>query len=151
MSDPPNFCSRSHQNQLDKTKIGPGSTIIPIILKEIRRRPSSRAYVLLAYLPHHKSSLAPLMCPKCLSCVHVAYFGPDGEAWAEGQEYGKWEWCGVPCPSAICLLCRGLQYPEQVQATCVMTGDCVECPVKSTLTWPRMPITRQITRTSTRR
>ncbi|RXW20300.1 hypothetical protein EST38_g5564 [Candolleomyces aberdarensis] len=147
------------QDKLDKMPAGPGGTIIPIILssdktqlmlfrnkstyplymtignipKEIRRRPSSRAYVLLAYLPtsrfsHISSQASRRRCVlnvyhSCMSMILAPLVKPgkDGDLFMNGDGM---EYRGHPL-----YACFIGDYPEQVQATCAMTGDCVECPI----------------------
>ncbi|KAJ7897902.1 hypothetical protein B0H14DRAFT_3581502 [Mycena olivaceomarginata] len=142
----------STQKQIEKTN--PGATIIPILLssdktqltmfgnksaypvymtlgnipKEIRRKPSRRAYVLLAYLPtsrliHIKNkaarrrSLANLF-HACLSFITepLQKAGVTGIRIASGD--GKLR-RGHPI-----VACYIGDYPEQLLVTCVKTGSC---------------------------
>ncbi|KAJ3966648.1 hypothetical protein EV361DRAFT_872222, partial [Lentinula raphanica] len=148
----------STQEKLDKFA-GRGRTVVPILLstdktqvtvfrnksvypvymsignipKEIRRKPSSRAYVLLGYLPttnlsHIKStpsrrrSVANLF-HTCMRHIikPLETAGASGVIMASGDGV-KW-------------LCHPIfaahigDYPEQILATCSLTGDCPCCTI----------------------
>ncbi|KAF8876086.1 hypothetical protein BD779DRAFT_1613361 [Infundibulicybe gibba] len=137
----------STQASLDRDT-GPGGTIIPIILstdktqltlfrnksayplymtignipKEIRRRPSSRAYVLVGYLPTSRLSHIKNLASRrrCLVNLYHAS-GQVGVQMASGD--GLVRRCH---PLHACFIG---DYPEQVLVACVTTGDCVQCPV----------------------
>ncbi|TEB23184.1 hypothetical protein FA13DRAFT_1757116 [Coprinellus micaceus] len=148
----------STQELLD-ADVGPGRTIIPIIIssdktqltlfrnkaayplymtignipKELRRKPSFRAYVLLGYLP--TSRLSHITCKaarrRCLSNLYHAclerILRPLQTAGKEGMEVS--DGLGmVRCCHPIFATFIG-DYPEQVLVTGVITGDCVKCPI----------------------
>ncbi|KAL1698916.1 hypothetical protein EV121DRAFT_284470 [Schizophyllum commune] len=134
-----------------------GATIIPIILssdktqltlfrnksayplymtignipKEVRRKPSARAYILLGYLPtsglKHITNLASRR--RCLSNIFHACLKritqPLKEAGLVGEDMptadGKFRRCH---PIYACYVG---DYPEQVLVTCGMNGDCALC------------------------
>ncbi|RXW22226.1 hypothetical protein EST38_g3624 [Candolleomyces aberdarensis] len=144
------------QQDLDAVK--PGGTIIPIILssdktqltlfrnksayplymtignipKEIRRRPSCQAYVLLGYLPtsrllHINNQAARRRCllniyHSCMSKI----LAPLKEIGLEGRNMANGD--GIIRRAHLLYALFIGDYPEQVQATCVITGDCVACP-----------------------
>ncbi|KAI9433522.1 hypothetical protein H4582DRAFT_1819834 [Lactarius indigo] len=147
----------STQKALDRDA-GAGKTIIPIILssdktqitlfrnksayplymtignipKEIRRRPSSRAYVLVAYLP---TSRLPHIASKasCRRCLINLYHACLSEILSPIIKPGR---NGVTMASAdgISRRCHPIyacfigDYPEQVLVTCTKTGECAQCP-----------------------
>ncbi|KAJ6475468.1 hypothetical protein C8R45DRAFT_1102753 [Mycena sanguinolenta] len=142
----------STQKQVEKDN--PGATIIPILLssdktqltmfgnklaypvymtignipKEIRRKPSQRAYVLLAYLPtsrlgHIKNNAARRrtlanLFHKCLSFITE----PLREAGVTGIPIASGD--GIICRGHPIVACYIGDYPEQVLVTCVKTGWC---------------------------
>ncbi|KAJ2920920.1 hypothetical protein H1R20_g16176, partial [Candolleomyces eurysporus] len=144
------------QDKLNEKKAG--ATIIPIILssdktqltlfcnksayplymtignipKEIRRRPSYRAYVLLAYLPtsrfsHITNQASHRRCGlnvyhSCMSTILVPLVkeGTKGTLMANSS--------GVAYQTHPLYACFIGDYPEQVQGACTITGDCVGCP-----------------------
>ncbi|KAJ7253652.1 hypothetical protein C8J57DRAFT_1076835 [Mycena rebaudengoi] len=147
----------STQKQVEKDN--PGATIVPIILssdktqltmfgnksaypvymtignipKDIRRKPSRRAYVLLAYLPtsrleHIKNkasrrrTLANLF-HACMSFIMkpLRDAGVTGLAMSSGD--------GILRRAHPILACYIGDYPEQVLVTCVKTGWCPTCGV----------------------
>ncbi|KAF8867851.1 hypothetical protein BD779DRAFT_1463451, partial [Infundibulicybe gibba] len=148
----------STQASLDRDT-GPGGTIIPIILstdktqltlfrnksayplymtignipKEIRRRPSSRAYVLVGYLPTSRLSHIKNLASR-RRCLVNLYHACMGKILAPLESAGQ---VGVQMASGDGLVrrCHPLHacfigdYPEQVLVACVTTGDCVQCPV----------------------
>ncbi|KAL1711487.1 hypothetical protein EV715DRAFT_278453 [Schizophyllum commune] len=137
----------------------PGATIIPIILssdktqltlfrnknayplymtignipKEIRRKPSARAYVLLGYLPatrllHIKNLAARRRCLANLFHASIRHIlRPLEEAGLNGCALttadGKTRRCH---PIYACSI---LDYPEQLLSTCAYNGDCAQCTV----------------------
>ncbi|TEB31128.1 hypothetical protein FA13DRAFT_1791834 [Coprinellus micaceus] len=146
----------STQKAVDRLK--EGGTVIPIILssdktqltlfrnksayplymtignipKEIRRRPSYRAYVLLAYLPTSRLSHIPNKAARrrCLlnvyhSCL-TKILSPLVETGKEGMEVVNGE--GVAYRGHPIYACFIGDYPEQIQTTCTITGDCPGCP-----------------------
>ncbi|TEB26123.1 hypothetical protein FA13DRAFT_1636578, partial [Coprinellus micaceus] len=148
----------STQELLD-TDIGEGRTIIPIIIssdktqltlfrnkavyplymtirnipKELRRKPSFRAYVLLGYLP--TSRLSHTTCKaarrRCLSNLYhtclerilhpLQVAGEEGIKVSDG--FGMVRHCHPIFATFIG------DYPEQVLITGVIYGDCVKCPI----------------------
>ncbi|KAJ7315113.1 hypothetical protein DFH08DRAFT_711911 [Mycena albidolilacea] len=142
----------STQKQVEKDN--PGATIIPILLssdktqltmfgsktaypvymtignipKEIRRKPSRRAYVLLAYLPtsrlgHIKNKAARRrtlanLFHKCLSFITepLRVAGVTGIPIASGD--------GIVRRGHPIVACYIGDYPEQLLVTCVKTGWC---------------------------
>ena len=145
------------KEQLEKDK--PGATIIPIIIstdktqltlfrnksayplymtignipKEIRRKPSTHAYVLLAYLPTTRLEAETNRAARrrLLSNLYHACMSKILEPL---QDAGK---SGVFMTSADCFIRRVHpllasfigDYPEQVLTTCTKTGECPTCPV----------------------
>ncbi|KAM6489937.1 hypothetical protein JOM56_014516 [Amanita muscaria] len=121
----------------------PGATIVPIINaypiymtignipKEIRRRPSSRAYILLGYLPtsrlEHvtnksaKCRMITNLYHACLACIlePLVSAGEDGVymSTASGQVHRN----------HLILASFIGDYPEQVLTACTLTGDCPQC------------------------
>jgi hypothetical protein len=150
-------CLTISQEQLEKDK--PGATIIPIIIstdktqltlfrnksayplymtignipKEIRRKPSSRAYILLAYLPTTRLEAETNQAARrrLLSNLYHACMSKILEPL---REAGK---SGVFMTSADRLIRRNHpllaafigDYPEQILTTCTKTGECPVCPV----------------------
>ncbi|KAH9021901.1 hypothetical protein EDB85DRAFT_2075518 [Lactarius pseudohatsudake] len=147
----------STQKVLDKDA-GAGKTIIPIILssdktqitlfrnksayplymtignipKEIRRRPSLCAYVLVAYLPtsrlpHITSKASRRRClinlyHACLSEI----LSPIIEPGRNGTTMTSADSISRRChPIYACFIG---DYPEQVLVTCTKTGECAQCP-----------------------
>ncbi|KAJ6553786.1 hypothetical protein DFH09DRAFT_924695 [Mycena vulgaris] len=142
----------STQKQVEKDN--PGATIIPILLssdktqltmfgnktaypvymtignipKEIRRKPSRRAYVLLAYLPtsrlgHIKNKTARRrtlanLFHTCLSFITA----PLREAGATGISIASGD--GILRRGHPIVACYIGDYPEQLLVTCVKTGLC---------------------------
>ncbi|KAM6489459.1 hypothetical protein JOM56_015092, partial [Amanita muscaria] len=145
----------STQDAIESKK--PGATIVPIIIstdktqltlfrnksayplymtignipKEIRSRPSSRAYVLLGYLPttrlEHvmnkaaKRRMITNLYHTCLSRIlePLVSAGKDGVymSTASGQVHRN----------HLILASFIGDYPEQVLTTCTLTGDCPQC------------------------
>ncbi|KAL1667054.1 hypothetical protein GGG16DRAFT_59260 [Schizophyllum commune] len=135
----------------------PGATVVPIILssdktqltlfrnksayplymtignipKEVRRKPSARAYVLLGYLPtsrllHIKNAAARRRCLANLfhACLRrivapLKAAGLNGEAMTTAD--GLTRRCH---PIYACFIG---DYPEQVLVTCTYSGDCAQC------------------------
>ncbi|KAJ7100980.1 hypothetical protein B0H15DRAFT_770315 [Mycena belliarum] len=143
--------------QVQVEKDNPGATIIPILLssdktqltmfgnktaypvymtignipKEIRRKPSRRAYVLLAYLPTSKlehiknkasrrRTLANLF-HACLSYITA----PLRDAGATGLPMASGN--GIVHRGHPIVACYIGDYPEQLLVTCVKTGWCPTC------------------------
>ncbi|KAF9455627.1 hypothetical protein BDZ94DRAFT_1286081 [Collybia nuda] len=151
----------STQESLDQDT-GQGATIIPIIIstdktqltlfrnksaypvymtignipKEIRRKPSRRAYILLGYLPTSRlllitnqasrrrclSNLYHACMDKILSPLEVS--GRDGIAMVSGD--------GLMHRGHPLFACFVGDYPEQVLVTCTLTGDCIQCDTPRT-------------------
>jgi len=145
------------QERLDKRK--PGATVVPIILssdktqvtvfrnksaypiyltignipKEIRRKPSQRAYILLGYLPttrlsHITNQAARRRC--IANLFHAAVNHITAPLQAPGAK-------GMIIPTGdgthyrahpIFAVYIG-DYPEQVLVTCSITGDCPVCTI----------------------
>ncbi|GLB39850.1 putative protein Coprinopsis cinerea okayama7 130 [Lyophyllum shimeji] len=145
------------QEQLEKDK--PGATILPLIIstdktqltlfrnksaypiyltignipKEIRRKPSSRAYVLLGYLPttrlenvSNKASRRRLLGNLYHACMKKV-LQPLEEAGVSGLFMTTGD--GHTHRTHPLLACIVEDYPEQVLTTCVYTGECPVCPV----------------------
>ncbi|KAF8810314.1 hypothetical protein BYT27DRAFT_7209578 [Phlegmacium glaucopus] len=147
----------STQEVLDRDT-RPGATVIPIILstdktqlmdfrnksayplymtignipKEIRRKPSFRAYVLLAYLPTSRLTHIPSLASRrrCLSNLYHACLGnilsPLKVAGTKGTPMESGD--GLVRRGHPLFACFIGDYPEQVLVTCTTTGDCVQCP-----------------------
>ncbi|KAJ6572973.1 hypothetical protein B0H10DRAFT_2237312 [Mycena sp. CBHHK59/15] len=147
----------STQKQVEKDN--PGATIIPILLssdktqltmfgnktaypvymtignipKEIRRKPSRRAYVLLAYLPtsrlgHIKNQAARRrtlanLFHTCMSFITA----PLREAGVTGLPMASGD--GIVRRAHPIVACYIGDYPEQLLVTCVKTGWCPTCEV----------------------
>ncbi|KAF8871617.1 hypothetical protein BD779DRAFT_1453764, partial [Infundibulicybe gibba] len=147
----------STQASLDRDT-GSGGTIVPIILstdktqltlfrnksayplyltignipKEIRRRPSFRAYVLVGYLPtSHLTHIKNLASRRrCLTNLYHAcmrkILTPLESAGREGVSMASGDGLVRRChPLFACFVG---DYPEQVLVACTTTGDCVQCP-----------------------
>lgn len=137
----------------------PGGTIVPLLLstdktqvttfrnksaypvyltignipKEIRRKPSCRAYVLLGYLPttnlEHITNRAKRR--RCLANLFHAAMdiitAPLQEAGTSGKVFFTGEGVSYRChPLLACYIC---DYPEQVLVCCCKTGECPKCPI----------------------
>lgn len=144
------------QEELEKDK--PGATIIPIIIstdktqltsfrnksayplyltignipKEIRRKPSNRAYVLLAYLPttrlenvSNKATRRRQLANLYHACVGRV-LEPLKAAGITGIFMASAD--GLVRRNHPLLACFSGDYPEQVLTTCVPTGQCATCP-----------------------
>ncbi|KAF9529836.1 hypothetical protein CPB83DRAFT_924972 [Crepidotus variabilis] len=136
----------------------PGATIVPIIIstdktqltlfrnksaypiyitigtipKEIRRKPSKRAYILLGYLPTsrlegvtNQAARRRQLCNLYHACMKrvlrpLEQAGLDGVFMASGD--------GCTRRVHPILACFAGDYPEQVLATCTYTGQCPSCP-----------------------
>ncbi|KIM35645.1 hypothetical protein M413DRAFT_20740 [Hebeloma cylindrosporum] len=147
----------STQEQLEKDK--PGATIIPIIIstdktqstlfrnksayplymtignipKEIRRKPSSRAYVLLAYLPTTRLEAETNQAARrrLLGNLYHACMSKILEPLREAGQSGILMTSGdgsVRRNHPILAAFIG-DYPEQVLTTCTKTGECPTCPI----------------------
>ncbi|KAH9975424.1 hypothetical protein BGW80DRAFT_1169067 [Lactifluus volemus] len=141
--------------ELDK----PGATIIPLIVstdktqltlfrnksaypvyltignipKEIRWKPSSRAYVLLGYLPttrlQHVTNVSArrrLLANLYHACMgrifsSIQTAGADGTFMTSSR--------GIVYRAHPLLACIMSDYPEHVLTTCVYSGECPTCPV----------------------
>ncbi|KAJ7136421.1 hypothetical protein C8R43DRAFT_1089450 [Mycena crocata] len=148
----------STQKQIEKDN--PGATIIPILLssdktqltmfgnktaypvymtignipKEIRRKPSRRAYVLLAYLPTSKLEHITNQASRrrtvanlfhaCLS--HIT--APLRDAGVIGLSMASGD--GIIRRAHPIVACYIGDYPEQLLVTCVKTGWCPTCEVE---------------------
>ena len=144
------------QEVLKKEK--PGATILPIIIstdktqlttfrnksayplyltignipKEICRKPSNHAYILLAYLPttqlenvSNKASRHRQLANLYHACMgHI--LGPLKEAGTKGVFMASGD--GLVHRNHPLLACFSGDYPEQVLTTCVITGQCATCP-----------------------
>ncbi|KAF5345632.1 hypothetical protein D9758_015168 [Tetrapyrgos nigripes] len=148
----------STQEKLDKTA-GPGRTIIPIIIssdktqvtvfhnktaypvymtlgnipKEIRRKPSKRAYILLGYLPssnleHIKNAASRRRSVTNLfhSCMRhimkpLESAGSVGSVFTSGDGVDR---IGHPIFAAFVG-----DYPEQILVTCCISGHCPRCTI----------------------
>ncbi|KAJ3995318.1 hypothetical protein F5050DRAFT_1573893 [Lentinula boryana] len=148
----------STQARLDK-HAGPGQTIIPILLssdktqvtlfrnktvypvymtirnipKELRRKPSRRAYILVGYLP--TTSLEHIKSPSSRRCSLANLFhacmrtivrpleavGVTGLVMASGD--GVTQHCHPIFAAYIS------DYPEQVVVTCCVSGNCPQCMI----------------------
>ncbi|KAG1811639.1 hypothetical protein EV424DRAFT_1473681 [Suillus variegatus] len=147
----------STQKELEAKK--PGATVIPIILssdktqvtmfrnksaypvymtignipKEIRRKPSRRAWILLAYLPTSKLEhitnkasrrrTATNLFHACLRHIlePLRVPGEDGVAMASGD--------GVVRRGHPIVACYSADYPEQLLTTGIKSGECPKCDV----------------------
>ncbi|KAJ7604990.1 hypothetical protein FB45DRAFT_1149638 [Roridomyces roridus] len=143
--------------QVEVEKAHPGATIVPIIIssdktqltvfgnksaypvymtignipKEIRRKPSRRAYVLLAYLPtsrmkhiQNKSSRRRILANVFHACLKfltapLKALGETGMPMASGD--------GVVRRCHPIFATYVGDYPEQVLVTCTKTGECPTC------------------------
>ncbi|KAF8056055.1 hypothetical protein FPV67DRAFT_1566591 [Lyophyllum atratum] len=145
----------STQEALEKDK--PGATIIPIIIstdktqltlfrnksaypiymtignipKEIRRKPSNRAYVLLGYLPTtrlenvtNKSARRRLLANLYHACM-ARVLAPLRSAGKDGIHMTTSDALIRRCHPL--LACVVTDYPEQVLTTCTYTGECPSC------------------------
>ena len=137
----------------------PGATIVPVIIstdktlitlfrnkqaypvyltignipKEIRRKPSCRAYVLLGYLPttrlENEPNFASRRCQLCNlyhACMAqilspLRHAGEAGVFMTTGD--------GFTHRNHPLLACFSGDYPEQVLTTATFTGECPVCPV----------------------
>ncbi|KAG1748112.1 hypothetical protein EDB19DRAFT_1630396 [Suillus lakei] len=147
----------STQAKLETKK--PGATVIPIILssdktqvtmfrnksaypvymtignipKEIRRKPSQRAWILLAYLPTSKLDhitnkaarrrTATNLFHACLRHIlePLKVPGEDGVAMASGD--------GVVRRGHPIVACYSADYPEQLLTTGIKSGECPKCDI----------------------
>ncbi|KAJ7269176.1 hypothetical protein C8J57DRAFT_1066810 [Mycena rebaudengoi] len=148
----------STQKQVEKDN--PGATIIPIILssdktqltlfgnksaypvymtignipKEIRRKPSRRAYVLLAYLPtsrlmHIKNKASRRRTLANLFHVCMSHItAPLRKAGVDGLPIASGD--GVVRRGHPIVACYIGDYPEQVLVACVKTGLCPTCEIE---------------------
>ncbi|KAF8810733.1 hypothetical protein BYT27DRAFT_7253430 [Phlegmacium glaucopus] len=145
----------STQEELEKDK--PGATILPVIIstdktqlttfrnksayplyltignipKEIRRKPSNRAYILLAYLPttrlenvSNKAARRRQLANLYHACMGrvlepLKSAGVSGIFMATGD--------GSVHRNHPLLACFSGDYPEQVLTTCTKTGECPTC------------------------
>ncbi|KAG1854255.1 hypothetical protein F4604DRAFT_1883347 [Suillus subluteus] len=136
-----------------------GATVIPIILssdktqvtmfrnksvypvymtignipKEICRKPSQQAWILLAYLPTAKLEHITNKAARCRTstnlfhaCLHhilepLRVPREDGVAMASGD--------GVVCQGHPILACYSADYPEQLLTTGIKSGECPKCDV----------------------
>ena len=101
------------------------------IPKEIRRKPSNRAYILLAYLPttrlenvSSKASRRRLLSNLYHSCLSrilepLRNAGESGIFMTSGD--------GLTRRNHPILACAVEDYPEQVLSTCIKTGECPSC------------------------
>ncbi|KAG5637421.1 hypothetical protein H0H81_004628 [Sphagnurus paluster] len=102
------------------------------IPKEIRSKPSNRAYVLLGYLPTTRLEnvtnlaarrrLVANLYHACMARIlaPLESAGKDGVFMTTGD--------GLNRRSHPLLACVVIDYPEQVLTTCTITGDCPTCP-----------------------
>ncbi|KAH7917158.1 hypothetical protein BV22DRAFT_1026893, partial [Leucogyrophana mollusca] len=143
------------QKQLDSRK--PGATIVPILIssdktqitmfrnksaypvymtignipKEIRRKPSRRAHILLAYLPTtrlehitNKASRRRTITNLFHACMKRV-LGPLRRAGVKGMEMASGD--GVTRHCHPLFACFVGDYPEQILATGAKTGECPKC------------------------
>jgi hypothetical protein len=163
------YCGLTIQKELETKKRG--ATVIPIILssdktqvtmfrnksaypvymtignipKEIRRKPSRRAWILLAYLPTAKlehitnkaarrrtsTNLFHACLRHILEPLRVP--GEDGVAMASGD--------GVVRRGHPILACYSADYPEQLLTTGIKSGECPKCDVpRDELGCPDIPV-----------
>ncbi|KAL1717167.1 hypothetical protein EV715DRAFT_203825 [Schizophyllum commune] len=101
------------------------------IPKEVRRKPSTRAYVLLGYLPtsrlsHIKNKAARRRCLANLfhTCLR-RIVRPLKSAGLEGVNMATAD--GVVRRMHPIYACYIGDYPEQVLCACVKSGDCAQC------------------------
>ncbi|KAG6835139.1 hypothetical protein H0H93_004525, partial [Arthromyces matolae] len=104
------------------------------IPKEVRRKPSNRAYVLLGYLPttrletvSNKASRRRQLANLYHACMSkilnpLVQAGKDGIFMVTGL--------GVTHRCHPILACVVTDYPEQLLTTCTLSGDCPSCPTK---------------------
>ncbi|KAG1903207.1 uncharacterized protein F5891DRAFT_1106185 [Suillus fuscotomentosus] len=147
----------STQAKLEAEK--PGATVIPIILssdktqvtmfrnksaypvymtignipKEIRRKPSRRAWILLAYLPTSKLEHITNKAARRRTATNLFHAcvrhileplrvpGKDGVAMASGD--------GVVRRGHPIVACYSADYPEQLLTTGIKSGECPKCDV----------------------
>ena len=137
----------------------PGGTIVPVLIstdktqltlfrnksaypvyltignipKEIRRKPSSRAYVLLGYLPTSRLegvTNASARRRQIANLYHACMKGILGPLEAAGEEGQLWA-----SGDAVIRRCHPIlaafigDYPEQVLVTCTYSGQCPVCEV----------------------
>ncbi|KAF8998031.1 hypothetical protein BDQ17DRAFT_1391788 [Cyathus striatus] len=147
------------QTSLEKSK--PGATIVPIIIstdktqltlfrnksaypiyltignipKEIRRKPSAHAYVLLGYLPTtrlenvtNNASRRRQLANLYHACMHQV-LKPIIPAGIEGVLMATAT--GDVHRNHLIFATFIGDYPEQVLTTCTQTGDCATCPTKN--------------------
>jgi len=140
-------------------KDNPGSTIVPIILstdktlltlfrnkqaypvyltignipKEIRRKPSCRAYVLLGYLPTTRLENEPNFASRRRQVANLyhACMAQILSPLRRAGEAGVFMTTGDGHTHRIhpLLACFAGDYPEQVLTTATFTGECPVCPV----------------------
>ncbi|KAF8814197.1 hypothetical protein BYT27DRAFT_7082726 [Phlegmacium glaucopus] len=146
----------STQEALEKDK--PGATILPVIIstdktqlttfrnksayplyltignipKEIRCKPSNRAYVLLAYLPttqlenvSNKAARRRQLANLYHACMGRV-LGPLKDCGTTGLFMASGD--GLVRRNHPLLACFSGDYPEQVLTACVTTGQCAMCP-----------------------
>ena len=103
------------------------------IPKEIRRKPSCRAYVLLGYLPTTRleNELNYSSCRRRLSNLYHAcmaqIFSPLRHAGEAGVLMTTGD--GITYRIHPLLACFAGDYPEQVLTTATFTGECPICPI----------------------
>jgi Plavaka transposase len=125
----------------DKTQLTDfgGKTAYPVYLtignipKEIRRKPSHRAQVLLAYLPctrlehvTNKAARRRMVANLYHSCLG-RILEPLRKAGMDGIQMFRGD--GVCHRCHPILSCLPMDYPEQTLTTCVKTGLCPCCPI----------------------
>ncbi|KII90428.1 hypothetical protein PLICRDRAFT_532137, partial [Plicaturopsis crispa FD-325 SS-3] len=126
----------STQKKVESDK--PGATIIPVIIssdktQEIRRKPSRKAYILLAYLPTtrlehmtNKSARRRALANLFHSCMDRA-LNPLADAGIDGLTMASGD--GVVRRTHPIYATYVGDYPEQVLVTCIKTGECPTCEV----------------------
>ncbi|KAL0059745.1 hypothetical protein AAF712_013505 [Marasmius tenuissimus] len=148
----------SRQKAVDE-RHGPGSTIIPLIFstdktlvtnfrgksaypiymtlgnipKEIRRKPSSRAYILVGYLPTSKLEHITIKAARRRAILNIFHscmkhiVKPLEKAGVDGTRLSSGD--GVVRRAHPLLAIYACDYPEQITVTCARYGDCPECQI----------------------
>jgi hypothetical protein len=101
------------------------------IPKEIRRKPSKRAYVLLAYLPTTRLENEPNKAARRrqISNLYHACLGKILQPLQHAGVFGIFMTCGngLTRRNHPLFACFIGDYPEQILITCVSTGKCPSC------------------------
>ncbi|KAL0563195.1 hypothetical protein V5O48_018880 [Marasmius crinis-equi] len=116
-----------------------GKSAYPIYLtlgnipKEIRRKPSSRAYVLVGYLPTSKLEHITNKAARRRAILNVFHscmkhiVKPLEASGANGTHLASGD--GVVRRGHPLLAIYACDYPEQVTVVCARSGDCAECQI----------------------